>query len=166
MVVLASLSLHGALHRVDRSLVSGKGPVNDSITEALQHLPAIAYDLHRRAVTWAAMGGLLAYACDLPPREHHVAQRLAGHQPSGVIRADAVDLRHITDALHHARTLSTDLAGRSLRPDTTTFPKRTAAAHRAVLEPLPTPAAKSEAKQAAYRHLHAVRQHPAPRWGR
>jgi hypothetical protein len=165
-VVLASLSLHGALHRVDRSLIAGNGPDNDSIAEAVQHLPAIADDLHRRAATWAAMGGLLAYACDLPPREHHVAQRLAGHQPPGVIRADAVDLRHITDALHHVRTLSTDLAGRSLRPDTTTFPKRTAAAHRAVLEQRLTPAAISEAKQAAYRHLHAMRQHPAPRRGR
>ena len=165
-VVLASRSLHGALHRMDRCLVGRPGPVNDSIAEALQHLPAIADDLHQRAVTWAAAGGVLAYACDLPPREHHVAQRLAGHQPHGVIRADAVDLRRVTDALHSARTLSTELAGRAHRPDTTTFPKRTAAAHRAILEQPQAPAAISEAKQEAYRYVHAVRQHPAPRRGR
>lgn len=161
-VVLAARNLHGALERIDPTL-GRAGLIHESIVEATQHLPAIADDLHRRAVRWAETGGLLAYACDLPPREHNLAQGLAGHRSEGVIRTDAVDLQHVTDAICSARMLGTDLAGHAGRPDATTFPRRAWAAHQALLERPNTPAAISEAKQEAYRQLHAVRHQPPPR---
>jgi hypothetical protein len=167
-VVLAARSLHGALQHLARRATSDpdSGPIRESIAAAAQHLPVIAETLHRCAGAWAATGAVLAYACELPPREHNLAQRLAGHRLDGMIRADALDLQHVTEALHHARTLSAELASRTPRCAAATVPQRAWADRQAVPDRPPTVAALSEAKHEAYRHLHSARHESAARRSR
>jgi hypothetical protein len=84
-----------------------------ALATASQYLPAAADHLHVAVETWAARGTLTSYACQLPRRADRLEQILAGRRPAGIVHPDATDLRPVTDALHHAKVLSTDLASQS-----------------------------------------------------
>lgn len=153
-IVRAALDLHSALNDARRGDA-------DAISAAAQHLPFVAADLHRRAERWGVTGGLLAYACDLPPREHMTAAAAAGHRPAGIVRADRVDLQPVTDALHNTRLLTTELAATLARPDSALvggpFAHRNWAAHQATLAHESGTGAVAEA-----RHQTALLLQPAP----
>lgn len=165
-IARAALTLHRVARQIAQAPDGQAAAVRVAIANATQHLPGIAADLHRRAVSWADTGALLAFACDLPVREHNLVAHHCGYRSSGVIRADAVDLKAVTDALHNVRLLSTELACRAVPSDAAPFARRNWAAHQAVLIRERASGEISDAKHDTYRQLHAAARECAPRRGR
>ena len=158
-VVRAALDLHAVLN-------DARSSDTDAILAAAQHLPFIAADLHRRAERWAQTGGLLAYACDLPAREHTVSAATAGYRTAGLVHADGVDLQPVTDALHNTRLLTSELAATLPRPDRGPFAQRNWAAHQATLTRESGTGAIAEARHQTALLLQPATAPSGPRRGR
>ncbi|WP_100501588.1 hypothetical protein [Geodermatophilus chilensis] len=164
--VTAAGRLHAVLSAAGSDPSTWTTSLRASVAAGAQHLPTFAGQLLYRTVRhWADTRSLIGYARDMPPREERVAAFLRGYQPSGLVRADAADLRPVVGALHNARLLSLAVADRAADPAvraTAGFPERTWAANRAVLDDPQTPVALSEALQQAHERLQATRARPGP----
>ncbi|MCU1613192.1 MAG: hypothetical protein JWO98_732 [Frankiales bacterium] len=165
--VTAAGRLHAVLSAVESDPATGTASLRASVAAGAQHLPTLASQLLYRTVrSWADTGALIAYACDLPPRDERVAAYLRGYQSGGLVRVHADDLQPVAGALHNARLLSLAVADRVADPGvraTVGFPQRTWVANRTVLDHPQTPVALSQAMQEAYQHVQSARaQRPGP----
>jgi hypothetical protein len=157
--VSVALELHGALRRQDPT--APDDAATTALVRAIQHLPALATNLHAAVSQWAKTGTLFAYACELPPRDDRITQQLAGRRLTGLIRAESIDLLPTSEAIFAARLLSRALAADVIERHGTGSrdARRTVAANQAWTEKARGPKRLSLPRVEAPRVIYTSRSH-------